>query len=257
MGKKIAQVTALALLIGLSGKPSMAAPDAYDESQSHPLRILAYAWHPVGWIAEWTLFRPFHWIVSATRPQEAFFGHNSHPPVLAEPMQLHDYGVPKKVQQPSVRVAPQAPAPVPMPEHVKVVQVPVEKPVTQIQEKIVEKIVEVERLVFTPIAFSFDSARLTDLGKGQVYLAAQRLKERGNLTIVVEGHTDNRGDDAYNQKLGLQRAQIVMTELASLGIDGSRMSTATVGEGKPIVDQDAAWARALNRRVEFQVRPAK
>ena len=108
-----------------------------------------------------------------------------------------------------------------------------------------------------PVAFEFDSARLTDLGKGQVYLAAQRLKERGNMTIAIEGHTDNRGDDSYNQKLGLQRAQTVMTELASLGIDPSRMSTNSVGENKPLVGQDTAWARAINRRVEFQVRPAK
>ena len=257
MRKRIAQSMALALVIGLSAQTSSAAPDAYDDSQSHPLRILAYAWHPVGWLAEWTLFRPFHYLVSATRPQEAFFGHNSHPPVLAEPQALNDYGVPKKIQQPTARVAPLAPTPVSMPEHIKVVQVPVGKPVIQIQEKIVEKIVEVERLVFTPVAFNFDSAQLTDLGKGQVYLAAQRLKERGNMTIIVEGHADNRGDDSYNQKLGLQRAQTVMTELASLGIDASRMSTASVGEAKPLIDQDTAWARAINRRVEFQVRTAK
>jgi outer membrane protein OmpA-like peptidoglycan-associated protein len=144
-----------------------------------------------------------------------------------------------------------------MPEHVKIVEVPVEK--TVIQEKIVEreKIVEVDRMVFTPVAFEFDSARLTDLGKGQVYIAAQRLKERGNMTIAVEGHADNRGDDSYNQKLGLQRAQTVMNELASFGIDPSRMSTTSLGENKPLIEQDTAWARAVNRRVEFQVRAAK
>jgi len=165
--------------------------------------------------------------------------------------------VAQRIPVQTVRAAPQPPPPVPMPEHVKIVEVPVEKPV--IQEKIVEreKIVEVDRLVFTPVAFEFDSARLTDLGKGQVYLAAQRLKERGNLTIAIEGHTDNRGDDSYNQKLGLQRAQTVMSELTSLGIDSSRMSTASSGERQPLIGQDATWARAVNRRVEFQVRNAK
>ena len=78
----------------------------------------------------------------------------------------------------TVHVAPPAPAPVPMPEHVRIVEVPVEKTVIQVQEKVVEK-VEVEKLVFTPVAFNFDSGQLTDLGKGQVYFAAQRLKERG------------------------------------------------------------------------------
>jgi outer membrane protein OmpA-like peptidoglycan-associated protein len=257
MKKRITQMLALALLVGLSAQTSLAAPDEYDDSQSHPLRILAYAWHPVGWLAEWTIFRPFHFLVSATEPQEKIFGHNPHPPVLAEPQTLHDYGVAKKVPAQTARVALPPPPPVPMPEHVKIVEVPVEK--TVIQEKIVEreKIVEVDRLVFTPVAFQFDSARLTDLGKGQVYLAAQRLKERGNMTIVVEGHADNRGDDNYNQKLGLQRADAVMKELASLGVDASRMSTASLGEGKPLIQQDTAWARAVNRRVEFQVKPAK
>lgn len=255
MSTKIAKSMTVAVLIGLSAQTSLAAPDAYDDSQSHPLRILAYAWHPVGWLAEWTIFRPFHYLVSGTRPQEVFFGHNPHPPVLAEPQPLYDYGVAKKIPVSTVRVAPPAPPPVPMPEHVKIVEVPVEKIV--VQERVVEKIVESERLVFTPVAFSFDSARLTDLGKGQVYLAAQRLKERGNMTIIVEGHADSRGDDSYNQKLGLQRAQTVMTELASLGIDASRMSTASIGETKPLIDQDTPWARAINRRVEFQVRTAK
>ncbi len=255
MTKRTAQLLVVALTMGLSLGTSFANHDEYDDSQSHPLRILAYAWHPVGWLAEWTIFRPFHYLVSATRPQEVFFGHNPHPPVLAEPQILHDYGVVKKIPLNTARVAPPAPPPVPMPEHIKIVQVPVEKIV--VQERIVEKIVESERLVFTPVAFNFDSAQLTDLGKGQVYLAAQRLKERGNMTIIVEGHADTRGDDGYNQKLGLQRAQTVMTELASLGVDASRISTASVGESKPLIDQDTAWARAINRRVEFQVRTAK
>ncbi len=251
MKKRTAQAVTLALSIGLAAHTSFAAPDEYDDSQSHPLRVLAYLTYPVGWLAEWTIFRPFHLLVSGTRPQEAFFGHTPHPPVLAEPQTLHDYGVAKKVPAQTVRVAPPAPPPVPMPEHVKIVEVPVEKTVVR------ERIVEVERLVFTPVAFDFDSAYLTDLGKGQVYLAAQRLRERGNVTIVVEGHTDNRGDDSYNQQLGLQRAQTVMNELVSFGIDPSRMSAASIGESKPLIEHDTAWARAVNRRVEFQVRPAK
>lgn len=253
MRKQIVQSITLALLIGFAAQISFAAPDEYDDSQSHPLRILAYAWHPVGWLAEWTIFRPIHYLVSATRPQEQIFGHTPHPPVLADPQPSYNFGVARKVPVQTVRVAPPAPAPVPMPEHVKIVQVPVEKTVIQVQEKIIE----VERVVFTPVAFNFDSAQLTDLGKGQVFLAAQRLKERGNTTIVVEGHTDNRGDDNYNLKLGLQRAQTVMRELAAFGVDQSRMSTASVGESTPLIGQDTAWAQAVNRRVEFQVKSAQ
>jgi outer membrane protein OmpA-like peptidoglycan-associated protein len=136
---------------------------------------------------------------------------------------------------------------------VRVVEVPVEKIVV----KEVQKTVEVEKVVFPSVAFAFDSANLTDLGKGQVYLVAQRLKEKADLTVVIEGHADNRGSDEYNQKLGLQRAQTVMNELASLGIDQARISAASLGEGKPLLEQDTNWARAVNRRVEFQVKAAR
>jgi outer membrane protein OmpA-like peptidoglycan-associated protein len=130
-------------------------------------------------------------------------------------------------------------------------------PVEKIVVKEVPKIIEVEKIVFPAVAFRFDSAELTDLGKGQVYVAAQRLKEKADLTVVIEGHTDAAGNEEYNQKLGQRRAQAVMKELSAQGIDPNRMSAASVGESKPLVDQDAQWARAVNRRVEFQVQGAR
>ena len=72
MEKRTAQAVTLALSIGLAAQTSFAAPDEYDDSQSHPLRVLAYLTYPVGWLAEWTIFRPFHSLVSSTRAQEAF-----------------------------------------------------------------------------------------------------------------------------------------------------------------------------------------
>lgn len=160
--------------------------------------------------------------------------------------------MPKRVRVLQTASQPSPPAPVPAPESVRIVEVPVEKLVVKEVPKTVT--VEVERVVFPPVAFAFDSANLTDLGKGQVYLTAQRLKEKADLTIVIEGHADSRGSDDYNQKLGLQRAQTVMNELAVQGIDRNRISTASLGEVKPLIGQDASWARAINRRVEFQVK---
>ena len=242
------------LAMTLTSKPAMAAWDDYDDSQSHPLRIAAYLMHPIGWLAEWTVFRPFHFIVSASEPQEAFFGHRPHPPVISEAQPLQDYGTPKRVPtKPAAMPIKPPPMATAAPETVRIVEVPVEKVVV----KEVQKIVEVEKLVFPPVAFAFDSADLTDLGKGQVYLAAQRLKEKTDLTMVVEGHADNRGSDDYNQKLGMQRAQTVMNELVAQGIDQSRMSTASLGDNKPLIGTDTAWAYAVNRRVEFQVKGAR
>jgi outer membrane protein OmpA-like peptidoglycan-associated protein len=232
---------------------AFAAPDEYDDSQSHPLRIVAYLLHPAAFLVEWTVFRPFHYLVSATEPQEAFFGHRPHPPVLSEPQPLRKYTAPRRTTMndaPATQSEALASAAQPQPiERVKVVEVPVEK--TVIKE--VPKVVEVEKFVFPAVAFRFDSADLTELGKGQVYLAAQRLKEKPDLTVVIEGHTDYVGNDAYNQKLGLRRAQTVMKELAMQGIDPNRVSAASLGEAKPAISQETDWARAVNRRVEFQV----
>src|SRR5512141_2532715 len=123
-------VVTMWLAFGL--KPSLAASDEYDDSQSHPLRVVAYLAYPAAFLTEWIIFRPFHFLVSATEPQEAFFGHRPHPPVLSEPQPLHDYGVAKRA--PASQMQPQ-PAPAarstavqePVAERVTVVQVPVEK----------------------------------------------------------------------------------------------------------------------------------
>jgi hypothetical protein len=74
----LVKVHALALVLGvvvLSGPAR--AHDAYDDSQSHPLRVAAYLAHPVGWALEWMLARPFHFLVSEPG-NETIFGHEAH-----------------------------------------------------------------------------------------------------------------------------------------------------------------------------------
>lgn len=229
--------------------PRQARADEYDDSQSHPLRVVAYIVNPVGVLIEWVAARPFHFLVSATPELEYLYGHRPHPPIFAEGQPAYDFGLPKRVPvrettRPKM-TAPQEPTA----ERVTVKEVSVEKEVL----KEVPKIVEVEKIVFPDIAFRFNSVELTDLGKGKVYLAAQKLKEKSDIVVVVEGHADYIGSEEYNQRLGLRRAERVMKELAQLGVEPARMSVASFGESKPVVDQQADWARAVNRRVEFRV----
>lgn len=67
----------LALVLAWSAAPAAAVPDDYDDMQSHPLRVAAYLVYPIGFTAEWLVFRPFHYVVS--RPYlDAFFGHRAH-----------------------------------------------------------------------------------------------------------------------------------------------------------------------------------
>lgn len=108
-------------------------------------------------------------------------------------------------------------------------------------------------MLFPDIAFRFNSAELTDLGKGKAYLAAQMLKENAQLIVAVEGHTDAAGSDEYNEQLGLRRARTVIRELTELGVDPARLSAVSLAGSKPLIDLDTDWARAVNRRVEFTV----
>ena len=168
---------------------------------------------------------------------------------FADPQPAYDFGASKRAPA-AVVEAPKGVAPKePIAEIVTVKEVIVEKAVL----KEVPKIVEVEKVVFSDVAFRFDSVELTDLGKGKVYLAAQKLKEKSDIAVVIEGHADYVGREEYNQRLGLRRADKVMKELAQLGIEPARMSAASFGESKPIVEEKTDWARAVNRRVEFRI----
>lgn len=63
---------------GLLGMPAIGrAHDAYDDSQSHPLRLIAYAVNPAGYALEWLVMRPIHFVVS-TPQLERVFGHTPH-----------------------------------------------------------------------------------------------------------------------------------------------------------------------------------
>jgi len=69
---------ALGLAVSLMAAPLTAhAHDAYDDSESHPLRLAAYAIHPVGFLFEWVFTRPLHFMVSAPH-LERVFGHVPH-----------------------------------------------------------------------------------------------------------------------------------------------------------------------------------
>ena len=238
-------------LLWLPGQ-ARAAADSYDDSQSHPLRIIGYLAHPFGVFTEWVFFRPVHAVVSAAPATEYMFGHTPHPPIFAEPQAAYDFGVSKKVFMgpTAARKAPRIEEPAAERVSVKEVQVTLEK--TVVQE--VPKIVEVEKVLFPDIAFAFNSAQLSDLGKGKAYLVAQKLKDKSDVVVVIEGHADQVGTEEYNQRLALRRAETVKTELEQLGVDAGRMSVVSFGQSKPLIPQEAEWARAVNRRVEFGVK---
>ncbi|WP_204355041.1 OmpA family protein [Bradymonas sediminis] len=82
---------------------------------------------------------------------------------------------------------------------------------------------------------------------------ADVLTENPSIHVRIEGHTDSRGRDSYNQKLSEDRAASVLRYLLGRGIDASRLVSQGFGETRPIEDNATKTGRAANRRVEIHI----
>jgi outer membrane protein OmpA-like peptidoglycan-associated protein len=80
---------------------------------------------------------------------------------------------------------------------------------------------------------------------------AQLMQQHPMMKVRVEGFTDNRGADAYNDALSQRRAQAVAKELQSEGVDPSRLQAIGRGEALPVASNGTAAGRQQNRRVEL------
>ncbi|MBX3160973.1 MAG: OmpA family protein [Deltaproteobacteria bacterium] len=112
-----------------------------------------------------------------------------------------------------------------------------------------------EIVILQTIEFEFDSAKIRPISHRILDAVVQALRDNPDIQFVeVEGHTDERGDDAYNLGLSQRRAAAVVTYLRSHGIDADRLSSEGYGETRPVDlrHTEAAWAK--NRRVEFRIR---
>lgn len=82
---------------------------------------------------------------------------------------------------------------------------------------------------------------------------AEMMKEKPEMRIQLEGHTDNQGDSKLNQKLSLERAFKVREYLMTNGIDGKRIGFTGYGDTRPIAPNNNEENRRKNRRVEFKI----
>ena len=98
-------------------------------------------------------------------------------------------------------------------------------------------------------------------GKAEVGPGAQRsidkladfLKAYPKRNVLIEGHSDNVGDESFNIKLSQQRADAVRDLLVARGVAPQRIQTKGYGPKFPVVDNDSAAGRQQNRRVEVLV----
>lgn len=106
------------------------------------------------------------------------------------------------------------------------------------------------------VLFDFDKATIRPDAQGTLDTLAQLIAAGPAGQITVEGHTDAKGDDAYNKRLSEQRAEAVRTYLLGKGADGGRMRTIGLGELRPVAPNitsegaDDEAGRQKNRRVE-------
>jgi outer membrane protein OmpA-like peptidoglycan-associated protein len=104
------------------------------------------------------------------------------------------------------------------------------------------------------VKFGFDQADLNDSAREVLENLITQLKaDNKNVYIEIQGHTDSFGSEAYNEKLGLMRAEAVRRYLSENGIPLHRIATISYGEGRPVTDNRTKAGRAKNRRVVILV----
>ncbi|MCB2137179.1 MAG: OmpA family protein [Rhodobacteraceae bacterium] len=103
------------------------------------------------------------------------------------------------------------------------------------------------------IYFASGSARLdaeSDFILGTVLDIVQRCP---GLRLLIAGHTDDDGSNAFNQNLSEKRARSVVDYLTQRGVDRRRLFSTGFGEEKPMVPNDSAFNKGRNRRIEFSL----
>ena len=77
------------------------------------------------------------------------------------------------------------------------------------------------------------------------------LNTNAQMKIIIEGHTDSRGSDEYNEGLSERRAQAVATALTERGVSADSFRTMGRGKAYPVASNDTPEGRQQNRRVEI------
>jgi len=109
----------------------------------------------------------------------------------------------------------------------------------------------VENAALKDIYFEFDKYDLRPSDAKVLDANAGWLKANPGHQMLIEGHADERGTDAYNLALGERRAQAAMNYLVAQGIRASRISIVSYGKERPVCREsnETCWAR--NRRDHF------
>lgn len=123
--------------------------------------------------------------------------------------------------------------------------VPAQQAVAEPQDEII--------VLSDKVLFNFDSATLTPQANDLLAQISNRLTDGAVISVLVKGHTDSVGSDAYNDKLSQRRADSVASFLVGQGIAANKIKAQGLGESQPVADNATDAGRAQNRRVEIVV----
>jgi len=107
------------------------------------------------------------------------------------------------------------------------------------------------------VYFDFDRTNIKQVHRKELERVGVMLKRKGGLKLYIEGHTDQRGSEAYNMGLSERRAQAVMDYLVKRGVSSDRMEHTWYGESRPVKDCSTGDCTAAqhqqNRRTMLRV----
>lgn len=109
------------------------------------------------------------------------------------------------------------------------------------------------QLVFEPVSFRQSSAEIRSTSLVTLDRITEFAHDCRHTTILIAGHTDSSGDESWNRRLSLARAQAVATYIAQNGIQPERLLAIGLGSSEPVAENDTASGRSLNRRIEFEL----
>ena len=102
------------------------------------------------------------------------------------------------------------------------------------------------------VFFDFNKSEIKSEGYPLMKEAVKILEENPEMRVEIQGHTDSRGPEAYNQMLSEKRAMAVKAYLVKQGVDSGRIEVKGYGESDPIASNDTEEGRQKNRRVRFK-----
>ncbi|MEX1032742.1 MAG: OmpA family protein [Cellvibrionaceae bacterium] len=108
-------------------------------------------------------------------------------------------------------------------------------------------------LTMEQVLFDFGEAELNPGGERALGQLARFLEQNPDRQVLVEGYTDNIGDENFNRDLSQRRADSVRSQLLARGISENRVETRGHGENYPVATNETIAGRQMNRRVEVVV----